>query len=155
MSKARANYRKARAVELVLDGHNYDQIAAELGYANRGTAWRTVQRALHDREVEAVDEYREMELARLDALQAGCWDAAMSGDRIAVETVLKVIEQRCRLLGLWGGKATMGSNQGLFVTDHRSRSSESGLCSTWLEEDPCYFLPPEVDPLRNSTTTQS
>ncbi|MBK9435541.1 MAG: helix-turn-helix domain-containing protein [Micrococcales bacterium] len=38
MSKARANYRKARAVELVLDGHNYDQIAAELGYANRGTA---------------------------------------------------------------------------------------------------------------------
>lgn len=120
MSKTTANYRKARAVELLLDGHNYDQIASELGYANRGTAWRTVQRALHDREVKAVDTYREIELARLDALQAGCWEAAVSGDRIAIETVLKVIQQRCRLLGLSGLKATMESNQGLFVTDGRS-----------------------------------
>lgn len=118
MFKTTANYRKARAVELLGQGCNYDQIASELGYANRGTAWRTVQKALHDREVEAVDTYREMELARLDALQAGCWEAAMTGDRTAVETVLKVIEQRGRLLGLSGGKATTGSNQGLFVTDH-------------------------------------
>lgn len=123
MSKARANYRKARAVELVLDGHNYDQIAAELGYANRGTAWRTVQRALHDREVEAVDTYRQIELARLDALQAGCWEAALSGDRIAVETVLKVIEQRCRLLGLSATTATKESNQGLFLSTNRLEGS--------------------------------
>ncbi len=53
MVKTTANYREARAVELLAQGCNYDQIASALGYANRGTAWRTVRKALHDREVEA------------------------------------------------------------------------------------------------------
>jgi hypothetical protein len=35
---ALAAYRTARAVELALAGHSYDEIAHELGLANRGTA---------------------------------------------------------------------------------------------------------------------
>jgi hypothetical protein len=70
-------------VELALTGHSYDDIAHQVGYSNRGTAWRAVQKALRDREVEAVDTYREMELARLDALQAACWESAVAGERIS------------------------------------------------------------------------
>jgi transposase-like protein len=61
--------RKARAVELALTGASYDQIAGELGYANRGTVWRAVQSGLKARRFAAVDDYREAELHRLDRLE--------------------------------------------------------------------------------------
>ncbi len=98
--KALAAYRKARAMELALAGADYDTIAKEVGYANRGTAWRTVQRALRERTDKAVDELRALQLARLDSVQVGAWDQAMAGDVKAAHTVLRVIDQRCRLLGL-------------------------------------------------------
>ncbi len=100
MSMLVASERKARAVELAHQGRSYDQIAQEVGYTNRGTAWRTVQRALKERSVSAVDRYREEELARLDALQAASWPQAMQGSINAIRVVLKVMEQRARLLGL-------------------------------------------------------
>lgn len=105
MPKVMSNLRRARAVELAMQGHSYDDIARAVGYANRGTAWRTVQRALHDREVEAVDEYRVTELARLDALQSACWERASGGDLHAVEAVLRIIEKRIRLLCLDNAEA--------------------------------------------------
>ena len=51
------------------------------------------------RESPAVDEYRRLELDRLDALQTALWPQALVGD-MAVNTVLRIIEQRTRLLGL-------------------------------------------------------
>jgi transposase len=106
MSRVVSNFRRARAVELALAGHSYDQIAEQIGYSNRGTAWRVVQRALRDREAEAVDVYREVELARLDALQSACWESACAGDRQAVDTVLRIIEKRARLMGIWDNRAS-------------------------------------------------
>ena len=41
-----------------------------------------------------------MEMARLDALQLALWDDAMAGDVKAAGMVLRIIEQRSRLLGL-------------------------------------------------------
>ena len=49
MPAALANYRKARAVEMALAGCSYDDIASDLRDANRGTAWRTVLKALKAR----------------------------------------------------------------------------------------------------------
>lgn len=115
LMKCLASFRRARAVELALTGMPYDEIAAAVGYANRGTAWRTVQRALRDRTFKAVDEYREMELSRLDALQSACWEQALAGELRAVDAVLRVMHQRSRLLGLDNNMATMGGNQGLFM----------------------------------------
>ena len=69
----------------------------------------------HSRTFQAVDEYREVELTRLDALQSACWDAALAGDLRAISAALRVIEQRCRLLGLEGEKATQEGNGGLLV----------------------------------------
>ena len=100
MSRAVSEYRKARSVELAMQGMSYDAIAAELGYANRGTAWRVVNKALTERVDGAVEEYREMELARLDSLQAALWPKAMDGDARAVDSILKIIDKRVRILGL-------------------------------------------------------
>lgn len=41
-----------------------------------------------------------MEIARLDALQAGIWQTAVNGDVQAIDRVLKIIAQRAKLLGL-------------------------------------------------------
>lgn len=101
MGRSIATHRRIQAVELALAGHSFDDIAQRIGYSNRGTAWRAVQKALRDREVEAVDVYRETELARLDALQEACWEPACAGDRASIETALRIIEKRCRLLGIW------------------------------------------------------
>ena len=38
MNRTLVEYRAARAVELSLQGQNYDSIAKELGYANRSGA---------------------------------------------------------------------------------------------------------------------
>ena len=74
--------------------------AAAVGYANRGTAFRTVAKAMDSHVAEAVEEHRHLEVERLDALQAGLWDRAVAGDLAAAEAALKIIVARCKLLGL-------------------------------------------------------
>jgi hypothetical protein len=82
-------------------GEDRQAIADELGYANRGTVYRLVKNALEDREVETIDEFRELEVARLDSLQAAVWEKAVSGDFAAIATVLKVLHVRAKILGLY------------------------------------------------------
>ena len=72
----------------------------EVGYQNRGTAWRAVHDSLNSRIAEAVTEYRELELARLDALQAAHWPQAVAGSVRSADLVLRVIDRRMKLLGL-------------------------------------------------------
>lgn len=79
---------------------SYDEIAREVGNANRGTAWRTVSKALERNVVQSVEVLREVEGDRLDALQAAVWEQAMAGDLTACLTVLKIIERRIQILGL-------------------------------------------------------
>ena len=94
-------WRRARAVELTLAGYSYDDIAEQVGYANRGSAWRAVQSTLHAKALETADEYRELELARLDALPSAHWQAALSGENLkAAELCLRISAQRTKLLGL-------------------------------------------------------
>ncbi len=61
-----AAHRKAKAVELAVQGHTNASIAREVGYANRGTAYRVVRQALDERVADNVDELRATEVARLD-----------------------------------------------------------------------------------------
>jgi hypothetical protein len=101
--RALASWRRTRAIELALAGYNYEDIAIAVGYANRGTAYNVVMDALRKETVEAVEVYRAVELARLDALQAAHWTAATSGsDLKAAELCLRVMGQRVKLLGLEG-----------------------------------------------------
>lgn len=99
-NRALSAARQARAVQLATEGHTYQQIADELGYANRGTVHHIVHDALARDRKDAVEHHHQLELARLDAVQAALWDRAMAGDVEAAREVRAVIMARCRLLGL-------------------------------------------------------
>lgn len=100
MTSAQAVEKRTRAVEMVLGGKSYDEIAAALGYANRSGAWKAVQKALSVHEAASVDLLRALEVDRLDALQDSLWEKAMAGDLQAMGLIVRIIMQRSRLLGL-------------------------------------------------------
>jgi len=99
-NKALAASRRVRAVELKTSGYTYTQVADELGYSSRGTAYNIVAKALREQTTEAVADLRHLENARLDALQAALWNAAMTGDISAVVAVVKIVQARVHLNGL-------------------------------------------------------
>jgi len=68
-NRALAGRRRVRALQLVSEGRTYQQVADELGYANKGTVHHLVQQELGAQLVESVDELRQTEVARLNALQ--------------------------------------------------------------------------------------
>ena len=100
-NRALAAERRRRAVEMALTGSSYQAIADELGYANRGTVYRLVKNALEDRQVETIDELRQLEVERLDALQVAIWDDATNGDVRAVAAVVRIMHLRAKILGLY------------------------------------------------------
>lgn len=99
-NRALATARHARAIQLATEWRTYQEIADELGYANRGTVHHIVHVALARDRKEVVEDYQQLELARLDALQAALWDKAMAGDVDAAREVRAIVMARCRLLGL-------------------------------------------------------
>ena len=90
-------------MELRAGGMSYEQIAQQVGYANKGTAHKVIAKALERREVEDVDFLRAVEVGRLNALQAALWDRAMSGNLAACRSILHILDLRSRLLGLYEG----------------------------------------------------
>ena len=93
--------RDRKALELRRRGKNFDEIARELGFANKGSAYKAYARAMERGRVDtSIEEARNLELARLDAMQAGLWKAASRGDLGAVDKSLKIMMRRDRLLGL-------------------------------------------------------
>ncbi|MFE3577856.1 hypothetical protein [Streptomyces vinaceus] len=95
--------RRGKAIRMKIDGASYTEIAEALGYSSKGSACSDVRRALEKHVVEeglAVEAWRELELARLDVLQRAIWPKAMAGDPRAIETALKILDRRAKLLGL-------------------------------------------------------
>jgi orotate phosphoribosyltransferase-like protein len=95
-----AAIRRVKAVQLLASGCTYQQVADELGYTSRGTAYNVVARALREQTAEAVADLRDLENARLDALQVALWDAAMTGDVRAVIAIVQIVKARVHLNGL-------------------------------------------------------
>jgi hypothetical protein len=101
--RAQTAERRGKAIALRLAGLDYETIAQRLGYSGRAAAYKDIERALAAnlaQERASSEELRKVELLRLDRLQAAAWQAAATGDLRAIETVLKVIDRRCKLLGL-------------------------------------------------------
>lgn len=100
MKRIQSRYRALMALELAAKGMTYDEIATELGYADRSGAWRAVQSILARREAEVVEEYRYFAISDLNAVHAKVWPKAMAGNVRAAESVLRAVEGRIRLYGL-------------------------------------------------------
>lgn len=101
--RAATAQRRTEAIRLRLAGTDWQAIADQLGYADRGAACKDVTRALEANllaQRASGDELREMELMRLDSLQAAAWPKAMQGDVRAIESCLKILDRRAKYLGL-------------------------------------------------------
>lgn len=99
-NKALATCRRTRAIQLKAQGLTYQQVADELGYANRGSVHSIVQKGLAKREADSVDTLRFVEQQRLDELQYAVWERAMQGHIPSVGAALHILKARVRLLGL-------------------------------------------------------
>lgn len=75
--------RDARAAELKAQRKTYQQIADELGFCDRGEAWRAVQRALVAIVKEPAERLRAVEAAKLDELYVEALDV-LSRDHVTV-----------------------------------------------------------------------
>lgn len=99
-SQIQIDERHIAAVNLRKSGATYQEIANELGFAGTSGAEYAVRSALEKTMSQPADELRDLELARLNEMQMGLWSAAISGDTDSVNTVLRLMERRARLLGL-------------------------------------------------------
>ncbi len=100
--KAALGIRRQQAIELRLEGLSYLAIGQKLGTSTTA-AYRDVQAALGEvakqRTADAATVL-DLELERLDCLQSGVWSKALAGDCEAVNTCLRVLSLRAKLLGL-------------------------------------------------------
>lgn len=115
--------RDRQALELRKAGAQFSVIAARLGYANESGAYKAVQRGLKATLQEPADELRTLETQRLDRMLMAVWQDAISGDVKAVDRVLRIIEQRARLLGL---NAAPNNDLGLPAVDQWLRTLMGG-----------------------------
>jgi hypothetical protein len=102
-SRVRAAQLEERCLELRASGLSFREIACELGVSVSG-AYKAVARGLvaaneHNREEAA--SLRDLEVMRLDQLQAALWEQAVDEcDTRAIDRVLRIMERRAKLLGL-------------------------------------------------------
>lgn len=93
-----------RAYKMRLGGADWEKVAKATGYASPRGAQVGVRQYITKAAVEMDQLRREevvnLEMERLDALQDAIWDQAMDGDTKAVDSVLRVMGQRAKLLGL-------------------------------------------------------
>jgi hypothetical protein len=81
--------------------YSYDEIAKKVGYANRGGAYKAVQKALRDITREPAEELLALELETLDLMQKAFAARLLKGDEFAVDRVLRIMEARAKYTGLY------------------------------------------------------
>jgi len=116
---AQLQQKRERAIRLRTMGATYDQIAKELGYANKGGAYKAVKAGLHEAIVESAMEMRVVQNDKLDLLLSRCLTAFMSGDLDQVKNILAIEKRRADLWGLDASKqvAVTGADGGPIQTD--------------------------------------
>lgn len=110
----------ARIAELTVAKHGINDIIRILKSESidlpRATILR-IQQELRDqwrtRAEIATDQLVSEELAALDALQSSIWGAAIGGDLPTIDRLMKILEHRAKLLGLFA------------PTEHRVRAQIS------------------------------
>ena len=92
--------KEIKVLELRRAGLTWQRIAEETGYADHTGAYAAYKRAIKRTMQQPADELREAELDRIDRLQLALWPKAMKGDNASINTIVRLMERRARLLGL-------------------------------------------------------
>lgn len=99
-----ARERANKAVQLRLAGMTLSQIAETLGYAGPSGAHHAIRATLERNEAESVDDLRRVHRARLNRLLAGVWPRASQGDKDAMQSAARVMDQIAKLDGLYAAQ---------------------------------------------------
>lgn len=108
---SKAALRERQALELRMAGLTFDEIAKRVGYANKGSAKKAYDRAVSGAGLGDLtdDEWRDLELHRLERAHAAIWPKAARGDLAAVREVARLHDRRVQLKQLAiapGGRST-------------------------------------------------
>ncbi|MGP6175423.1 hypothetical protein [Corynebacterium sp. A21] len=79
----------------------YPEIAKHLGYADHSGARDLVKKGLEELTREPAEELRDLELSRLDDVIRGLYPKVMRGDHNASNSVMRAVDLRSRLNGLF------------------------------------------------------
>ena len=103
--------RQRQALELRKSGATLEAIAEAVGYRSRQAAHDSIKRALAAIPRLAAQQLRDLDVDRLDRLIFAMWPRALRGDAEAVNSVLRILAQRARLLGLEVKEPVPGSSR--------------------------------------------
>lgn len=131
--------KRAQALMLREAGLTFQQIARQIECSTT-RAHQYVKdelKRLADQAAESADSIRQLELERLDRMTTGIWSKAKSGDLRSIDRMVKIIEQRSKLLGLYAPTKLAATNkdgdedapQGVFMVPAPAASVED-----WLQQ---------------------
>lgn len=92
--------KEAKVLDLRRAGFTFQRIAEEVGYRQASGAQRAYNRIMARNIPQAPEEHRQQELDRLDRMQVALWPRAMKGDDKAINTIIRLMERRARLVGI-------------------------------------------------------
>jgi hypothetical protein len=92
--------KEMKVLDLRRAGFTFMRIAEEVGYRQASGAQRAYERVIARDKPQATEEHRWQELDRLDRMQVALWPRAMKGDDKAINTIVRLMERRARLVGI-------------------------------------------------------
>lgn len=92
--------KELQIIELRRAGVTWEQIAREVGFKNASGAYKMYQRAAERMVRPDLEEYRDMQLDRLERMHKAVWLRAKDGDLRAIEMALRIGDREAKLLGL-------------------------------------------------------
>ncbi len=95
-----ARERQGKALELRKAGVTFERIATQLDYRSRQAAKSAVDAAMQRIIQEPAESLRKLDLERLDTMLFALMPAIRRGEWQSVNSGLKVMERRAKLLGL-------------------------------------------------------
>lgn len=121
--RARLNDLAMRAHRMRREGVAWWDIAENLGVTEHVASRLVSERIAAAAELVDHGQRRElltMEIDRLDQLQRAVWQDAIGGDVRAVDTCLKIIDKRAKLLGLENAVGQTVTNNTIVVPGNNS-----------------------------------
>lgn len=103
--------RANKALKLRTMRVSWEQIARQCGYSSRGAAATAVKRELARIPREAAKELRTVELEALDAAQRAISTQILAGNFGAIDRMLKIMDARAKLSGLYEDIADTGVDE--------------------------------------------
>lgn len=95
--------RRERVLELRAKGWTFDAIATEVGLNSRQAAHEDYRAALRTARAEHLpnlEDARAFDLERLERLARKAWEHIDAGDLKGIDSMLRIMDRRARLLGL-------------------------------------------------------